>query len=65
MAKKRSAGKHTAPIPLAEALQEFTAALGLERKLSEYQVMTAWEGIVGEQIARVSAPQRIEKGVLW
>ncbi len=64
MARRRNSGTRAAPILLAEALQEFTAALGLEQKLSEYQVMTSWESIVGEQIARVATPLHIEKGIL-
>jgi predicted nucleic acid-binding Zn ribbon protein len=46
-----------------QALIEFAGNLGITRKLREYNVIT-WEEIVGEQIAKVATPQRIENGVL-
>jgi predicted nucleic acid-binding Zn ribbon protein len=46
------------------ALREFTASVGITKKLREYNVLTSWETIVGEQIARVAKPQRIDNGIL-
>jgi len=46
------------------ALNEFAASVGITKKLREYNVLTSWETIVGEQIAKVSKPQRIENGIL-
>jgi predicted nucleic acid-binding Zn ribbon protein len=47
-----------------EALRRLTASLGIARKLGEYEVITSWEELVGEQIARVTKPERIERGIL-
>ncbi len=46
------------------ALNEFTASLGITRKLREYSVITSWEILVGEQIAKIAKPQRVENGIL-
>lgn len=50
---------------LNAALNDFTGSLGITKKLREYSVVTSWETLVGEQIARVAKPQRVEKGVLY
>lgn len=52
-------------IPVGDALRKLTGALGIAAKLSEYDVITGWEGIVGEQIARVTTAERVEHGVLY
>ena len=49
---------------LDAALGELAASLGITRKLREYSVITSWQALVGEQIARVAKPQRVENGVL-
>lgn len=46
------------------ALNEFAGSLGITRKLREYSVITSWETLVGEQIAKIAKPQRVENGVL-
>jgi len=46
------------------ALNEFAASVGITKKLREYNVLTSWEEIVGEQIAKVAKPQRIDNRVL-
>ncbi len=40
-------------------------ALGIDGALRKYRVITGWDEVVGEQIARVARPQRIENGVLF
>lgn len=50
--------------PLNDALGELVQKLGIGKKLREYEAVTRWEEIVGDQIARVSSPSGIEKGVL-
>lgn len=40
-------------------------SLGIEKTLAEFTVITSWEEIVGEQIARVATPQRVENGILF
>jgi predicted nucleic acid-binding Zn ribbon protein len=47
------------------ALSDFTSSLGITKKLREYNVVTSWEALVGEQIAKVAKPQRVENGVLF
>jgi len=47
------------------AIQELAKHLGMEKNLEEYQVITSWQDIVGEQIAKVTQAQRMENGVLF
>lgn len=56
--------RHSGAVPVKEALRRLTASLGIARKLGEYEVITSWEELVGEQIARVTKPERIERGIL-
>jgi predicted nucleic acid-binding Zn ribbon protein len=51
-------------LALDVALAEFSKSLGITKKLREYSVVTSWKTLVGEQIAKVAAPQRIENGML-
>lgn len=60
----RSTAVRQQPLALDAALGELTASLGITRKLREYSIITSWEKLVGEQIARVAKPQRVEHGVL-
>ncbi len=53
------------PVAVAQALEEFAVALGIDATLRRYAVLTEWEVIVGEQIARVTKPQRVESGILY
>jgi predicted nucleic acid-binding Zn ribbon protein len=53
------------PLALNAALHDFAASVGIARKLREYSVVTSWEAIVGEQIAMVDKPQRVDKGILY
>jgi predicted nucleic acid-binding Zn ribbon protein len=52
------------PKPVEGALQELVEGLGIRKVLSGYSVVTSWEAIVGEQIARVAQAERVERGVL-
>jgi predicted nucleic acid-binding Zn ribbon protein len=58
MAKKQ-------PLALEAALHTLVEDLGLAKKLREYDVITLWSRIVGEQISRVATAQRIEDGILF
>lgn len=51
-------------VAVGDAVQDLARELGIVRKLKEYDVLTSWEAIVGEQIARVSQASRMENGVL-
>jgi len=59
-----SAG-HSGAVSVSEALRRLTASLGITKRLSEYEVITSWVELVGEQIARVAKPERIEHGTLF
>jgi predicted nucleic acid-binding Zn ribbon protein len=45
-------------------LRALTEELGISGRLRDYEVFTSWSALVGEQIARVAEPVRLEKGVL-
>ena len=53
------------PLELKSAIDNLVHDLGITRRLREYDVITLWEKVVGEQIARVASPQRIENHVLF
>lgn len=38
--------------------------LGIGRTMNQFQVITSWDSIVGEQIARVARAERLENGIL-
>lgn len=42
------------------ALKEF----GLDKKARSYAVITGWAEIVGEKVAEVTVPEKIDRGVL-
>ncbi len=42
-----------------------TRRLGIDKTLSEYEVVTSWDAIVGEQIAKVTKAERLENGILF
>jgi len=41
------------------------AELGIGGKLKQYEVLEQWHAIVGEQISRVTVPERMEAGKLF
>jgi predicted nucleic acid-binding Zn ribbon protein len=53
------------PKAVGSAIQELAKHLGLEKNLEDYQVITSWPDLVGEQIAKVTQAQRMENGVLF
>lgn len=63
--KKGVSTEKVYPKPIATAITSFTSQLGITKKLRQYSVLTAWEEIVGEQIAKVTTAQRVENGVLY
>jgi predicted nucleic acid-binding Zn ribbon protein len=50
--------------PLNQAIRELTESLGIRKTLSEYDVVVSWKDIVGEGIANVATPVRVEQGIL-
>ena len=53
------------PQAVGAILQEMVRDLGIDQTLQQYNVLTSWASIVGERIARVTTPQRIENGILF
>ena len=53
------------PKPVGVAINELVDGLGIGQTLRQYSVITSWASIVGEQIARVSTAQRVERGILF
>ena len=62
--RTRSSGK-SQPKAVGTAIRDLARHLGLEKNLEDYQVITSWADVVGEQIARVTQAQRMENGVLF
>ena len=63
--RNRSRGGLKGPVPIATALEAFATGLGLKGALAQYGVITSWAEVVGEQIARVTVAERMERGVLY
>jgi len=63
---KRKGSKITGnPVPSSQAVNDLITALGIGQTLRKFSVFTEWSDMVGEQIARVTEPDRIESGVLY
>lgn len=54
----------SAPKEIGTALQELVGSIGIGKTLKQYEVVTLWPTLVGEQIARVTTAKRMENGVL-
>ena len=63
-AARHKTRRSRSPRALDGALEELVRDLGIEKPLHEYAALTAWEEIVGEQIAKVAYADRIDNGVL-
>jgi predicted nucleic acid-binding Zn ribbon protein len=63
--RRQGGRKQGKPVVVGDALRKLTGSLGITTRLSEYDVLTGWDRIVGEQIARVSTAERIEHGILY
>jgi len=53
------------PESFGQALGALVRQLGITRTLRQYDVITSWDGIVGEKIAKVAKAQRMENGILF
>jgi predicted nucleic acid-binding Zn ribbon protein len=63
--KSGRAFKTRSPQPVGAALAQLIDGLGIAQTLKQHDVLTLWNSIVGERIARVTTAQRIERGVLY
>jgi predicted nucleic acid-binding Zn ribbon protein len=52
-------------VHVGAALAELVASLGIDGTLRKYAVLAGWAEVVGDQIAKVTTPQRMESGVLF
>ena len=64
MRERTSRRRRSGPVHVGKALDTFARRLGIDRTIREHQVIASWGALVGEQVARVTTPQRFEKGVL-
>ncbi len=51
--------------PVGQSLQRLLSKWGLERQFAIRHALSAWEEIVGEPIARIARPLRLENATLW
>jgi predicted nucleic acid-binding Zn ribbon protein len=49
---------------LGDALNALVQSLGIEKQIEQYRVFEIWNEAVGEQVAKVSQPERLHGGVL-
>jgi predicted nucleic acid-binding Zn ribbon protein len=52
------------PLSLGSIIPETLKEFGLEKKASNYAVITGWEEIVGEKVAGITEVEKLERGVL-
>ncbi len=57
--------KTTEPKLISNAITSVIQQLGIGGKLKELEVLEVWPKIVGEQIAKVTTAERIERGKLF
>ncbi len=52
------------PLSLQNVISEVLKEFGLDKKARGYSVLTDWPRMVGEKIASVTVPEKLEKGIL-
>lgn len=63
--KRRGGRRGSSSTHIGVALQELVNGLGIRQSLRQYDVITSWPAVVGEQVARVTEAYRMEKGVIY
>jgi predicted nucleic acid-binding Zn ribbon protein len=53
------------PTPIGEALQRFLQRSGIAERIEEAAIVPEWPERVGERIAAVTTPLRVDRGVLF
>jgi predicted nucleic acid-binding Zn ribbon protein len=51
-------------LPLGQVMTAALKEFGLDKKAQSYSVITGWDAVVGEKVASVTQPQKLERGVL-
>ena len=57
--------KTVEPQKIGHLLDTVLDELGLKKKLRQYNIISEWQEIVGERIAKVTEPYRIDGGILY
>jgi len=57
--QRRGPAKPEKPARLGEALDDYLRTAGLKKRLQQAAILEEWDGLVGPQIAAVTAPQFI------
>ncbi len=52
-------------VPVADAIAKLMQTLGLKDRLKAEAVISAWQEVVGEFVAKNSAPRQLKDGVLY
>lgn len=52
-------------VPVADAVDKLMKTLGLQDRLKAEAVIAAWKEVVGEFVAKHSAPRQLKEGVLY
>jgi predicted nucleic acid-binding Zn ribbon protein len=61
---KSGTGRPKSPREIAGALQDLLREIGIEKPMNQYAALTNWDDVVGEQIAKVTRPDRVDNGIL-
>lgn len=49
---------------LGDALKMLVQSLGIEKQIEQYKIFDVWNEVVGQQVAKVAQPERLQNGVL-
>ena len=49
---------------IGDALKQLVQSLGIEKKVEQYKIFDVWNEVVGQQVAKVAQPERLQNGVL-
>ena len=52
------------PLSFGQLLDPTLKEFGMEKKAKSYSIITNWTDIVGEKVAAVTIPLKLEKGIL-
>jgi len=50
---------------IGEALREAFRNFEIEKPIEQHRALYLWDDVVGDQIARVTTPQKIEKNIMF
>jgi predicted nucleic acid-binding Zn ribbon protein len=58
-------GRKTKPRKIGAVLDALISDLGIEEKVTQYQIVELWEDVVGERIAKVTKAHKMQDRVLF